>query len=142
CTTGTRETVLSNVKKWAMDASSEAPASYWIVGMTGTGKSTIVKSVCEVLEKNGQLGASFFCSKQIPECNKYNLVIPTIAYQLASYSRTFAETLIELLKTNPDVCTRTPAIQLEKLLVNPWKTAAKSTFLHPIVIVIDAVNEC
>ncbi|THU96216.1 hypothetical protein K435DRAFT_966063 [Dendrothele bispora CBS 962.96] len=143
CTPGTREIILNDIENWTMDIKPQASLGYWIFGLAGTGKSTIAKSMCESLEKKGLLGGSFFCSRQIPECRKHELVIPTIAYQIACYSSTFAKRLVDILEEKPDIPQKTPDVQLDMLLIRPWKAAVKHVSLddHP-VIVLDAIDEC
>ncbi|KAJ3925356.1 MAG: hypothetical protein NXY57DRAFT_1032205 [Lentinula lateritia] len=138
----TRKHILSEIETWAMDASSEP--GYWMFGLAGTGKSTIAVSVCEVLKGRKVLAATFFCSRQIPECNNYRLIIPTLSYQLARFSRTFAISVKEILAQEPDIVTKRPEVQIGKLLIEPWKAVMKAAQMgsfHP-VLVLDALDEC
>src|ERR1700733_10590560 len=80
CTEGTRKTILGQLEKWATDPATAAV--YWLNGLAGTGKSTIAVSLCEMLAEKEMLGASFFCSRQLPNCRDSRLIIPTSAYQL------------------------------------------------------------
>ncbi|KAJ3805075.1 hypothetical protein F5876DRAFT_1607, partial [Lentinula aff. lateritia] len=142
CHPETRKHILSEIETWAMNASSEP--GYWMFGLAGTGKSTIAFSVCEILKGRKVLAATFFCSRQIPECNNYRLIIPTLSYQLARFSRTFAMSLKEILAQEPDIVTKRPEVQIEKLLIEPWKAVIKAAQMgsfHPI-LVLDALDEC
>ncbi|KAJ4488956.1 hypothetical protein C8J55DRAFT_594033 [Lentinula edodes] len=143
CHAETRKDILSEIEAWAIDASSEP--GYWMFGMAGTGKSTIAISICRMLKNKDVLAATFFCSRQIPECNNYRLIIPTLSYQLARFSKTFAMSLKRILTSNPDIVIKTPGVQVEKLLlIEPWKAAIKTAQMgsfHP-VLVLDAFDEC
>ncbi|KAJ3874902.1 hypothetical protein F5051DRAFT_472557, partial [Lentinula edodes] len=142
CHPETRKDILSEIETWAMDASSGP--GYWMFGMAGTGKSTIAISVCRMLKAKNVLAATFFCSRQIPECNNYRLIIPTLSYQLARFSKTFAMSLKGILTSDPDIVFKIPQVQIEKLLIEPWKaviTAAQMGIYHP-VLVLDALDEC
>ncbi|KAF5349384.1 hypothetical protein D9758_015520 [Tetrapyrgos nigripes] len=141
CTEGTRTEILSAIINWAMGNSTIKTMGYWICGMAGTGKSTIAMSVCIELEKQNLLGATFFCSRQIPECRDHSLIIPTIAYKLASHLQVFAATLVETLRNEPEVFSKPPSIQLNLLLINPWNQIAR-TNIQPTVVVVDALDEC
>jgi adenylylsulfate kinase-like enzyme len=55
---GTRVKFLADLEAWAVDDISSKV--YWLVGMAGTGKSTISHSLCEILDGKNMLGASFF----------------------------------------------------------------------------------
>ncbi|THU86878.1 WD40 repeat-like protein [Dendrothele bispora CBS 962.96] len=146
CTDGTRLTILNEIMDWVQDSESSPNASlgYWMCGMAGTGKSTIAKSLCLILEKQQLLAGSFFCSRQIPECREYHHIIPTIAYQLACYSYTFGETLQKVLEEDQNIALKEPSIQVKKLLIQPWEAVMKTKRFegHVPVIVIDALDEC
>ncbi|KAJ3928346.1 MAG: hypothetical protein NXY57DRAFT_528981 [Lentinula lateritia] len=142
CHPETRKHILSEIETWAMDASSEP--GYWMFGLAGTGKSTIAFSVCEILKGRKVLAATFFCSRQISKCNDYRLIIPTLSYQLARFSRTFAMSVKEILAQDSDIVTKRPEVQMEKLLIEPWKAVIKAAQMgsfHP-VLVLDALDEC
>ncbi|CCO35728.1 Vegetative incompatibility protein HET-E-1 [Rhizoctonia solani AG-1 IB] len=138
CTPGTREPQIKSLLEWA-----RAPGTgrtYWMNGMAGTGKTTITHSVCTKLDRASQLGASFFCSRTIPECRQVKYIIPSISYQLARFSHGFRAELVKALELNPDVCSKAPKIQYEKLIVGPL-TAAQD-YLPTFIVVIDALDEC
>ncbi|KIK64688.1 hypothetical protein GYMLUDRAFT_981954 [Collybiopsis luxurians FD-317 M1] len=142
CHEGTRVKIIDNIKKWAEDPNS--PSGYWICGMAGTGKSTIAMSICESFAEQGTLAGSFFCSHQIPECNKYGLIIPTLAYQLATHSRGFAFALRDVLSRNPDIASKKPKEQVQRLLIDPWQELITNEQINMKlpVIVVDALDEC
>src|SRR5256885_242835 len=100
CTAETREKVQEDLRNWVQDPN--AAKVYWMNGMAGTGKTTIAYSLCEWLEQNQQLGASFFCSRGLPTCRDVNRIVPTIAYHLARYSPTFRSALCKVLEEHPD----------------------------------------
>ncbi|KIK58278.1 hypothetical protein GYMLUDRAFT_1006702, partial [Collybiopsis luxurians FD-317 M1] len=114
-------------------------------GMAGTGKSTIAKSLCETFEEKMQILASaFFCSRQLPDCRDHTKIIPTIAYQLAHFSRTFAEALTKELQKDSKLADKEIKKQIRLLLLEPWKKTANISELtgKTPVIVIDALDEC
>ena len=59
CLRGTHGPVLDGIELWAGDFCQHS--IYWLNGLTGTGKSTIAKTIAERLFADGRLGASF-CS--------------------------------------------------------------------------------
>ncbi|KAH7318894.1 hypothetical protein B0J17DRAFT_621863, partial [Rhizoctonia solani] len=163
CTIGTRETEIKSLLEWARTPSSGR--IYWMNGIGGTGKTTIAYSICEKLngtsnftETSGVdgyldiddatkpynafiLGASFFCSRVIPECRRAQNIIPTIAYQLCRYSASFRSALDKTLQSDPDVSTRALNIQYQKLIVEPL-TTVQDTLPTNFIVVIDALDEC
>ncbi|KAL5634275.1 hypothetical protein ACGC1H_006177 [Rhizoctonia solani] len=139
CTPGTRLPQISLLLEWAQE--SDAGRTCWMNGMAGTGKTTIAYSVCTSLEQASALGASFFCSRAIPECDQVKHIIPTIAYQLARYSIPFHFALDKVLELNPDVRTRALKLQYQKLLVEPL-LQVRASLPTDFIVVIDALDEC
>ncbi|KAI0658902.1 hypothetical protein C8Q70DRAFT_897353, partial [Cubamyces menziesii] len=118
----------------------------WLHALAGSGKSTIALTVAGWWEKDGLLGASFFCARDGDRSN-INCIFRTIAYQLALCSPAFREHLTKVLETTPDLYSSNPTRQLEKLIVEPLEAVradAKSEITLPtrIAIVIDALDEC
>jgi hypothetical protein len=139
CTPNTRVAVLGKLRSWAYHDQSEK--IYWLNGMAGTGKTTIAYSLCGQLDDTRTLAASFFCSRQLPSCRDVNLILPTISYQLARFSRPFRFALSSSLEEDPGVHTRKLSDQFEKLIVRPLR-AVKDTIPADLVVVIDALDEC
>jgi hypothetical protein len=139
CTAGTRELILGNLSTWTNNPS--APKLYWMNGMAGTGKTTIAYTLCKRLNAAHQLGASFFCSRSLPDCRDAGRIVPTIAYQLARFSHPFQEALCQVLAVDPDIGDYDIMDQFEKLLKTPL-LEVKETFPDDVVVVIDALDEC
>ncbi|KAG9126071.1 hypothetical protein FRC07_005020 [Ceratobasidium sp. 392] len=139
CTPNTRVDVMDQLRHWANDATSEKV--YWLNGMAGTGKTTIAYTLCDQLQRDHQLGASFFCSRQLPECRNVNRIVPSISYQLALFSLPFRYALSEVLEQNDDIQDQPLEDQFEHLIAVPLQGVAH-TFTANVVIVIDALDEC
>ncbi|KAB5590057.1 Notchless protein [Ceratobasidium theobromae] len=139
CTENTRLAILSGLNDWSSDLAGAK--FYWMSGMAGTGKTTIACTKCETLERHKQLGASFFCTRTSPECRSAKRIVPTIAYQLARYSRPFQVALCRALEKDPDISTRKFSIQFESLLKGPL-LEVEEAIPENVVVVIDALDEC
>ncbi|KAF8703068.1 WD domain, G-beta repeat, partial [Rhizoctonia solani] len=139
CTPNTRVKILEDAMKWTK--SPDAKKIYWMNGMAGTGKTTIAYTLCEQLEKSGQLGASFFCSRASPDCRNVVRIVPTIAYQLARFSNPYQNELCKVLSNNPDVARREISVQFEKLIAGPL-LKVKDAIPTDVIVVIDALDEC
>ncbi|CCO33399.1 Vegetative incompatibility protein HET-E-1 [Rhizoctonia solani AG-1 IB] len=139
CTPGTREPQIKSLLEWARDPG--AGRTYWMNGMAGTGKTTITHSVCTELDETFELGASFFCSRTMPECRQVKYIIPSIAYQLARFSYGFRNELVKALESDPDACGKAPKIQYEKLIAGPL-AAVQAYLPKKFIVVIDALDEC
>ncbi|KAJ1305516.1 hypothetical protein OPQ81_000523 [Rhizoctonia solani] len=143
CTAGTRMNVLAEMHQWAIGQNSQN--IYWMSGMAGTGKTTIAYSLCQQLdaEPDRMLCANLFCSRSLPECRDVGRIIPSIAYQLARYSRSFQYALSQAIEKDPDAYTRLPQLQFEPLLLQPLlDIKVQEAFPMDMVVVIDALNEC
>ena len=135
CLKGTRGTVLNAIEIWARDF--DRSSVYWLNGLAGTGKSTIAKTIAERLFADGQLGASFFCSRDFEDRRNLQLIFPTLATQLARKHTEFRSVLAPLIQSDPDIAYESLYDQMKKLIVQPLNESGIST-----VIVIDALDEC
>ena len=135
CLKGTRKTVLDKIECWSEDFSK--PPVYWLSGLAGTGKSTIAQTFAEQLFANGHLGASFFCSRDVEDQSDLQLIIPTLAFQLAHKFPTFRSSFIPLIQSRQGIIYESLQAQMQYLIVNPLRSEEIST-----VIVVDALDEC
>ncbi|CAE6455467.1 unnamed protein product, partial [Rhizoctonia solani] len=139
CAANTREQVLRDLYAWKDNLGEEKVC--WINGMAGTGKTTIMNTLCSTLDKNHELGASFFCTRLIPACRDVKFILPTIAYQLARFSAPFRSALLQVLEQDPDVHSKVPRVQFKRMILEPLQQV-KSSLPTKTVIVIDALDEC
>jgi hypothetical protein len=135
CLKGTRGPVLDAVEVWARDFGK--PPVYWLNGVAGSGKSTIARTIAARFFADGQLGASFFCSRDFEDRRNLRLIFPTLAVQLARGHPKFRSTLVRLVRSDPDIAHESLYHQMRKLIVRPIKESKIST-----VIVVDALDEC
>jgi hypothetical protein len=135
CLKGTRRAVLDGVELWARDP-DKAPV-YWLNGLAGTGKSTVAQTAAERMFADGQLGASFFCSRDFEDRSNLQFIFPTIAAQLARKYPKFRSAFVPLVQSNPGIAYESLYNQMDKLIVGPLRESDIST-----VIVIDALDEC
>ena len=106
-------------------------------GLAGTGKSTIAQTIAERVLADGQLGASFFCSRDSEDRSNLKFVFPTLAVQLARRYTKVRSIFVSLVQSDPEIAFESLYNQMKKLIVEPLKESAVST-----VIVIDALDEC
>jgi NACHT domain len=135
CFKGTREGVLWDIEAWEVDEMNESV--YWLKGVAGCGKSTIAQTFAERSAAKGKLGASFFCSRDYPDRRNLHLIFLTLARDLAYWSADFKAVLVPIIRANPNVQDDSLPVQLEKLLVRPFKQTGLSA-----TIVVDALDEC
>ena len=135
CLKGTRRDVLADIELWAHDF--REPPVYWLNGLAGTGKSTVAQTIAERMFAGGQLGASFFCSRDFEDRSNLQFIFPTLAVQLARTYAEFRSIFVPLVQSDPGIAHESLYGQMNKLIVQPLVKSAIST-----VIVIDALDEC
>ena len=135
CLNGTRVAVLDEIELWTRDFSK--PPVYWLNGLAGTGKTTIIQTIAERTFADAQLGASFFCSRDFGDRSNLRFIFPTLAVQLARKYTQFRSLFVPLVESNPGIFHESLCGQMHKLIVHPLKESNIST-----VIIIDALDEC
>ena len=135
CMKGTRGEVLFQLEEWSRDEQDKRV--FWLNGLAGTGKSTIAQTFAEMCFADGNLGASFFCSRDFEARSNLRFIFPTLAFQLAYRYPRFRQELLQVLTKSPNVGRETLVSQMEKLIVGPFQATKIQT-----LIVIDALDEC
>ena len=128
CLRGTRRDVLRQLEDWLEDKKDQHVL--WLEGIIGDEKSTIAQTFAEVTFAEGKLGASFFCSREFDDRKDLQAIFPTLAFQLARQYPWFREELLKLLRTHPDVGQEPPDLQMEKLIVGPFKASDPNPHHH------------
>ena len=135
CLRGTRVDVLLQLEHWLKDEQDHFV--FWLNGLAGTGKSTIAQTFAEVSFADGNLGASFFCSRGFEDRSNLQTIFPTLAFQLAYRYSLFREQLLQVLRANRSIGQESLCSQIEKVIVGPLKATRIQT-----LIIIDALDEC
>jgi energy-coupling factor transporter ATP-binding protein EcfA2 len=130
CTPGTRVTILDRIYYWAQDPSPKSPRVFLLTGNAGSGKSTIANTVSHHFDKDDEtldnevpniLQATFCCSRQFEDTRRQKYIIPTLVYQLARHSKSYARALLDADKFDSvEILTK----QLQDLFVGPWQKSA------------------
>ncbi|KAF7426076.1 hypothetical protein PC9H_008442 [Pleurotus ostreatus] len=140
CLPGTRIDILKEIGRWAV-TSNERPI-YLLTGHAGFGKSTVARTVAERTDAFHILGASFFFSRDAAQLKSNSLFFSTVAYQLSVFDEAFAAAIGRAQQSLKalDAVEKSPAAQLEKLIIEPLESF--NTISHTILIVVDALDEC
>jgi WD40 repeat protein len=136
CTPGTRVSLLGDLLSWA--AASESPCVFWLNGLAGTGKSTIARTLCERLNEQRLLGASFFISRDQPDRREASNIVRSIAHQLAIRWRPVSDALCTKLRETPISAARSLQEQITDLILIPARELPGDA---SCIIVIDALDE-
>ncbi|PAV23016.1 WD40 domain containing protein [Pyrrhoderma noxium] len=136
CLENTRRETLQSIYQW-VDANGY-PNVLLLTGAAGTGKSTIATTVAGEYQRRGQLGCHMFFLQGRSHPGD---VLQTIAYSLAVYNQSIAESLTEKLRNSGDIGPSSLKTKFEILLRDPLSAVATKTS-SPILIVLDALDEC
>ncbi|KAG8214191.1 hypothetical protein J3R82DRAFT_10981 [Butyriboletus roseoflavus] len=124
CLPGTRECIIREIFDVLSDASEGAPQVCLLIGVAGSGKSSIAHTIARLYDGQKRLGSSFcFARTDVVMRNPQNL-FSTIALDLSDH--------------DPQLQVRALEEQLDRLIVQP------SQNLHgvgPLFVVIDALDE-
>ena len=119
CLENTRKETLDSIYQW-VDASGY-PNVLLLIGAAGTGKSTIATTVAGQYQRRRKLGCHMFFLREKSHSGN---VLQSIAYSLAKYSQTIAESLIDQLKDRGDLGPSNLKTKFDILLREPLYTAA------------------
>ncbi|KAM0718395.1 hypothetical protein Q7P37_005465 [Cladosporium fusiforme] len=141
CLPGTRTDILRDIRDWT--ANPQGKRIFWLCGKAGIGKSTVSRTIAEDLDKQRQLGASFFFKRGRSDRSHANLFFPTIAKQLADKVPGLGRAIAAALEHESFLCEAYMTKQFEKLLLQPLQGGPLSNVLaDDCFLVIDALDEC
>ncbi|KAF8217372.1 hypothetical protein K438DRAFT_1557258 [Mycena galopus ATCC 62051] len=135
CLEGTRKDVLKNITDWL---TTPTPGSniLWLHAVAGAGKSAISTTISEYFRSIHRLGAFLFFDRNNPAGSSPGRVICTIAHSMAMSNSHIREAVCRAIAD--DLQSKT---QVKKLLLEPL-TAAEGHIIGPIVVILDALDEC
>jgi hypothetical protein len=140
CLPNTRRDVLAQIRKWANGDGERR--IYWLKGMAGTGKTTIALTVAREYYDNRRLGASFFFSRGGGDLASVRKFAPRIAGQLAEISPELRRRIDNAVASSRRIHDLGLYDQWEKLVLQPVSQLSQNAFPLPLVIVVDALDEC
>ena len=140
CLRDTRVDVLAVIRAWADGYGDQC--IFWLNGMAGTGKSTIARTIARYYFQRHRLGASFFFSRGGGDVGHAGKFFTTIACQLAKTLPALKDELYRAVAEDQDIATQTPRDQWSRLVLGPLSKLDGTSLSLPLVLVIDALDEC
>jgi hypothetical protein len=140
CLPGTRVGVLNEIRAW-IDRVDKRHI-FWLNGWAGTGKSTIARTVAREYYDKDRPVASYFFSRGGGDAGNATKFVGTIARQLANKLPKFKEQLRKALSEDEDILRRVLKDQWRELITTPLMHLAVDSYPSPVVIVVDALDEC
>ncbi|KAG8818106.1 hypothetical protein FRC18_000259 [Serendipita sp. 400] len=106
--------------------------------MPGIGKTSVANSICSRLHAEKILGGSFFCRRDDPNLSNPDYVLPTLTCRLAETWGPFRKVVAAELSKDPHITPKSTEGELLSKLLKSLKNQPP----HPLVLVIDALDEC
>jgi NACHT domain len=145
CMEGTRTAVLDDIVAWAskpfdgqFQSNGSNPNVFWLYGMPGLGKTSVANSLCDRLRKSNNLGGSFFCKHDNIDLREPKRVLPTLITKLVRMWGPFRKQVARVLLDEPQI---NPESTRGELLSKALRLLKRHP-PHPLVLVIDALDEC
>jgi hypothetical protein len=140
---GTRREIIGKIIGWAsrpFDGHSQSRTSnvYWLYGIPGLGKTAVANSICHELHKSRILGGSYFCRCDDPILGDPGHVLPTLVYRLAWMWPPYRKLVVQEIRSDPQLNPYASSNELLAKLLNRLEKQPP----HPLVFVIDAIEEC
>jgi len=137
CMEGTRETLLNQIMTWAANG-SDTRNIYWIHGLPGIGKTSLAHSICEKLHNEYRLAGAFFCQRDDANMSDIRNILPTLISKLAENFPPFRSIVADRLRNDPNLTSKSMKNGLFLDFIRNLPRHPK----HPLVFVIDALDEC
>ncbi|KAF7984392.1 hypothetical protein HWV62_15453 [Athelia sp. TMB] len=136
CLPGTRMAMLAELDAWAHRAVSEKIC--WVKDVAGSGKTALLHSVAEKLQRDGVLATAFFFSRDTASRNDPKTLFTTMAQDIASLNALAAQEIAEALKAEPALASASLSRQFDALILGPSRRLPSD---RPAVFIIDALDE-
>ncbi|KZT40432.1 WD40 repeat-like protein [Sistotremastrum suecicum HHB10207 ss-3] len=141
CFPGTRTEIIETITQWVIQPDqSESASLFWLKGFAGSGKSAVAHTIAHRFHSGKRLGSSYIFDESQATERRADTVFSKISRDLAAISDGWKDSLGKIIKNSPDL-RHTPSVrrQFEELILGP---ARDVMFIGPILIVIDALDEC
>ncbi|KAF5320825.1 hypothetical protein D9619_002232 [Psilocybe cf. subviscida] len=149
CHRNTRAKYRDGLERWMLGAGGEYEGKclIWVHGGAGAGKSAIMQSVIERCAQHAVILGSFFFFRGDSSRNYAEVLIPTLAYQLARMFPDAMSVLEPIINHDPLIFKASLRTQAYELLVRPILYLIQigimeNTSLCGRVFVIDGLDEC
>ena len=112
--------------------------TYWFYGSPGIGKTSLAHSICANLDERNHLAGGIFCRRDDPILSEPINILPTFIYKLAMIFPPFRTIVAKHLRDHSNL---TPESMESSLFLDLIRSLPHYPE-HPLVLVIDALDEC
>jgi len=125
--------------RW-IEESNRSSSIFLIQGRRGVGKTAVLQSIAERLQsENRHSYACFFFKPGLAGCDSLDQLFSTLAYQLAINTTDLREHVDHAMIEDPALPKKSPATQLQKLIIDPLKLLP--TPRPSPILIIDGLDE-
>ncbi|KAF5328176.1 hypothetical protein D9619_013419 [Psilocybe cf. subviscida] len=149
CHRNTRAAYRDNVEQWTLGSGNDYDGErlIWLRGGAGVGKSAIMQSVIEQCAQHAVVLGSFFFFRSDSSRNYAEVLIPTLAYQLARSFPAALAILEPIISRDPLIFKASLRTQAHELLVRPILYLFENGIIdiddpRRRVFFIDGLDEC
>lgn len=154
CLTGTCEEVLDAILGWAAQATPPSPREgsvvggiaytadsrvLWVCGLSGSGKSTIARSVATRLKDLGRLGSYYAFDEARQAALNPTTLLPTVARDLADHDPLRKKRLVDTIRNELALRKTTDIVEQFKTFIA--EPSSELAAVGDTVVVIDAFDE-
>lgn len=141
CLKGTREKILTTIYEWTDDIN--APNILWLSSSPGAGKSAIASTVVSTLWERKCLGSRFFFKSGDATLGDPASLWRTVAFDLARFNSVIKVLIMAALKEGKvDLEGGDVELHFKYLIKEPLEKICNPSSENPVVVVIDALDEC
>ena len=107
---------------------------------TGVERTAFMQTIADQLQtEHRQPYACFFFNRGVVVCDNMDQLYSTLAYQLAINTPSMREHIERAMVEDPALLIRSPAMQLQQLIINPFKLLPPPH--SSLIFIIDGVDE-
>ncbi|KAL4068832.1 hypothetical protein V8B97DRAFT_754129 [Scleroderma yunnanense] len=141
CLPNTRLDIIADIHDWVLTPTLKQ-SIFWLHGFPGAGKSAIATSVANMFRDQRRLGAFVFFTRGVESRSDPALLIRTVAYQLGEFDPRISAEISRVVEEIPSIKQAPLRWQFQKLLIDPLTSLHDFQHQGPILVVIDALDEC
>ncbi|KAF5357029.1 hypothetical protein D9756_006695 [Leucocoprinus leucothites] len=156
CREDTRQSLCGRLSAWLQETKTIQPL-LWIFGPAGVGKSAVAQTLVKDAKAQGHVRvASFFFQRNLG--SDPDVVIPSLIYQMALLLPSYRLIVVQRFEEDPFIFGKSRCSQFKELISDPFlpdlshrpftflsylsEQLLASLFHHPLLIVLDGLNEC
>ncbi|KAF8334301.1 uncharacterized protein EI90DRAFT_535121 [Cantharellus anzutake] len=139
CLEGTRVDLTEQIMTWCRNTGDSENRLMLLTAVAGAGKTSIALTIAERCKRDVTLLLHFFF--KAGERSRPDFLFHSIALSLADHDPVYRTSIVDALQKEPFLSTAPLAKQFEKLVAFPLLHISPPPG-HPMVVIIDALDEC